>query len=162
MREPVSLTVRDSNGRLVAIRINLLDNIFNRHKDMEPSNNQNTRLIESLLTDLEKDIDLFTKYNTNKILKLAIMAVDKQYSGLGLGSLLVKMSIDLAKNYGAGAVAVTAVSEAAARVAAKNGLVTLRTIDYATYEVDGVKPLANKTNLLAEHRVAQFMARSIV
>lgn len=158
LRNPVSLTVRDSSGRLVAVTLSSLDEISDRHKPLCLSNNE---LVVSLLVSLQKDIDLFTSYKTNKIFGLQMMAVDKHYSRLGLGSMLVKTSIDLAKKHDAGAVAVWAVSEVFAKLADTNGLETLRTIDYATFELNGAKPLANEAKLLVEHRVAKFMARSI-
>lgn len=56
---------------------------------------------------------------------------------------------------------VWAVSEHIAELAATNGFKTLQTIDYATYDLDGDKPLAKGMELLAEHQAAKFMARSI-
>lgn len=142
----------------MAVRLNLLEELSNRHKPLTLSNHE---LIVSLVSSLEKDIDLFTIYKTTKTFILQMMGVHQQYSGIGLGSFLVKISLESAVKHGAGAVAVIAVNEGAAKVAARNGLETLRTIDYATFEVNGDKPLANETKLLAEHRVAKFMARSI-
>lgn len=158
LRDPVSLIIRDSSDKLVAVRLNLLEDRFNKHKPLTLTNNE---LIVSLVSALEKDIDLFTIYNKNKTFILQMLGVDKQYSGLGLGSMLVKLSINLAKRHGAGAVAVLALNEAAAKLAARNGLEVLRTIDYATFELNGVQRLANESRLLAEHRVAKFMARSV-
>lgn len=158
LRDPVSMIVRDSTDCLVAVRLNLLEEPNNRHKSLTLSNNE---LIVSLVSSLEKGIDVFTIYKTNKTLILQMLGVHQQYCGLGLGSTLVKLSLELAEKHGAGAVAVVALNEAAAKLAANNGLESLRTIDYATFEVNGVKPLANEAKLLAEHRVAKLMARSI-
>lgn len=153
LRDPVSLIVRDKTGKLIAVRLNLLEDRLNKHKPLTLTDNE---LIVSLVSSLEKEIDLFNIYKTNKTFILQMMGVDKQYSGLGLGSMLVNLSIDLAKQHGAGAV-----NEAAAKVASRNGFESLRTIDYATYELNGVKQLANESKLLAEHRVAKVMARCI-
>lgn len=158
LQSSVSLAVRDSNDRLVAVRLNSMEKFAEEHPSLSLPKNE---LTTTLLTSLAKDIDLFTIYKTNKVFHLEMMAVDEQYSGLGLGSMLVKLSLELAEKHGAGAVGVCAVSEAAAKVAARNGLETLRTIDYSTFELNGEKPLANETQLLAEHRVAKFMARSL-
>ena len=162
VKDPVSLTVRDSEGRLAAVRLNELEEPGALHHEaLTPPTNEKPRLIMSLLGDLEEGIDLFTTFNTKKILALAMMAVDKSYGQLGLATTLVSLSLELAKANGAGAVKVCAVSQHAARVAAKNGLETIRTIDYATYEFNGEKPLAHLTDLLAEHPFALFMARRI-
>lgn len=157
LRHPVSLTVRDSAGRLVAVRLNELEEPEDVHLDSLTSQSKR-RLIAALLTDLEAGIDLFTTFNTNKILSLAMMAVDESYCKLGLATTLVGLSLELGKANGAGAVKVCAVSRHAAKVAAKHGLETLRTIDYATYEFEGATPLAHLDDLLAEHPVAAFLA----
>lgn len=163
VKDPVSFTVRDSAGRLAAIRLNELEEPGALHHAAlnPPAAPEKTSLIMSLLGDLEEGIDLFTTFKTKKILALAMMAVDKTFGQLGLATTLVRLSLELAKANGAGAVKVCAVSQHAAKVAAKNGLETIRTIDYATYEFNGVKPLAHLTDLLAEHPVALFMARQI-
>ncbi|KAI9565531.1 hypothetical protein GHT06_009323 [Daphnia sinensis] len=157
LRHPVSLTVRDSAGRLVAVRLNELEAPEDVHLDSLTSQTKR-RLITALLTDLEAGINLFTTFNTDKVLSLAMMAVDKNYCKLGLATTLVGLSLELGKANGAGAVKVCAVSQYAAKVAAKHGLETLRTIDYATYEFEGGKPLAHFDALLAEHPVAAFLA----
>lgn len=89
------------------------------------------------------------------------MAVDKSHCKLGLATTLVGLSLELGKANGAGAVKVCAMSQYAATVAAKHGLEKLRTIDYATYEFNGEKPLAHLADLLAEHPVASFLARRL-
>jgi hypothetical protein len=89
------------------------------------------------------------------------MSVDKTYGQLGLATALAGLSLDLAKANNAGAVKCLAVSQYSAKTAAKNGLETIRTIYYATYEFNGDKPLDNLTDLLDEHPVARFMARRI-
>lgn len=159
LKHPVSFTVRDATGRLAAIRMNELEERLDGV--VVPSSAKNLALIMSLLGALEADIDLFTKYNTEKILSLAMMAVDKSYGQLGLASTLVELSLEVARANGAGAVKVCAVSEYAAKVAAKHGLETLRAIDYATFEFNGDKPLAYLTDLLSEHPVARLMVRRI-
>jgi hypothetical protein len=161
-KNPISLTMRDSTGRLVAIAQNkLLEKSEADDPAGLPPAQEKPRLIVSLLDDLERGIDLFATYNTKTIFELWILSVDKTYGQLGLATALAGLSLDLAKANNAGAVICSAVSQYSAKAAAKNGLETIRTIDYATYEFNGDKPLANLTDLLDEHPVARFMARRI-
>jgi hypothetical protein len=162
LKDPISLTMRDSTGRLVAIALNKLieKSEANGHAGLPPAQ-EKPLLIVSLLDDLERGIDLFATYNTKTIFELWILSVDKTYGQLGLATELTRLTLDLAKANNAGAVICLAVSQYSAKAAAKNGLETIRTIDYATYEFNGDKPLANLTDLLAEHPVARFMARRL-
>ena len=159
LQQPISLTARDSMGKLAGIRINGLEE--RTDAVVLPPANESLALIMSLIDALEQGIDLFEKYNTEKVFYLAMMAVDKTFGGLGLASKLVEFSLELAKANGTGAVKVCAMSDFAAKVAAKQGLETIRTIDYATFEFNGDKPLAYLPDLLSEHPVARFMARRI-
>ena len=115
VKDPVSFTVRDSAGRLAAIRLNELEEPGALHHAAP----EKTSLIMSLLGDLEEGIDLFTTFKTKKILALVMTAVDKTFAQLGLATTLVRLSLELAKANGAGAVKVCAVSQHAAKVAAK-------------------------------------------
>ena len=157
----VSLTVRDSAGNLVAIRLNKLESkgplsFFSK------ASAKNDSFILSLLGGLEEDIDVFTRYNTDKVLSLGLVAVDQQYGRLGLASILIKITMELARMNGAGAIKATVVSEYAARAFTKLGFETLRTIEYVDFEYNGEKSLANKMNLLNEHTRARFMARHLM
>ncbi|EFX79774.1 hypothetical protein DAPPUDRAFT_319216 [Daphnia pulex] len=161
-KNPVSLTMRDSTGRLVAIALNkLLEKSKAHDQTGTPPAQEKSRLLVSLLDDLERGIDLFATYNTKTIFELWMLSVDKTFGQLGIATALASLSLDLAKANNAGAVKCLAVSQYSAKAAAKNGLETIRTIDYATYEFNGDKTLANLTDLLAEHPVARLMARRI-
>ena len=162
LRQLVSLTVRDSTSRLAGITINGLEEQTDVVVSSEAkSTTAVPNLVMSLHEALEEGIDLFEKYNTEIFLYLSMMAVDKMFGGLGLASKLVELSLELAKAHGAGAVKALVVSDFAAKVAAKQGLETIRTIDYATFEFNGDKPLAYLPDLLSEHPVARFMVRRI-
>lgn len=153
----VSLTVRDSNGTLVAVRMN---NLVTR--SVNPTNPgtlfNEKELIELLFEALERDIDLFEKYKTDTIFSLEMMAVDQSYGRLGLATTLVTISFELARFYGAGVVQMHAANDYAARVASKFGMEALKTIDYSTLEFNGSRPLANVKDLLDQHPVARLMA----
>lgn len=162
LEHSVSLIARDSAGQLAAMAMNKFEERTNAVYAAPPSsNNPSLALILSLINTLESEIDLFAKYNTDRILYLAAIAVDKRYGRLGLASTLVELSLELAKINGAGGVKTCAVSEYAAKAAARHGLETMKAINYATFELNGEKPLAQMSDLLSEHRAARLMARRI-
>lgn len=71
LRNPVSLTVRDSTGRMVAVRLNELEELGdNQHDILAP---EWRRLIVSVLGEMQANFDLFTMFNTKKILSLAMV-----------------------------------------------------------------------------------------
>jgi hypothetical protein len=139
LKDPISLTMRDSTGRLVAIALNKLLEKHQANDQAGQPAQEKPLLIVSLLDDLERGIDLFATYNTKTIFELWIMSVDKKFGQLGLATELTRLTLDLAKTNNAGAVICLALSQYSAKAAAKNGLETIRTIDYATYEFNGDK-----------------------
>jgi hypothetical protein len=111
-KNPVSLTIRDSTCRLVAIALNkLIEKSEADDHAAQPPPQEKPLLIVSLIDDLERGIDLFETYNTKTIFELWIMSVDKTYGQLGLATALASLSLDLAKANNAGAVKCMAVSQ---------------------------------------------------
>lgn len=107
---------------------------------------------------LSKDVDIFTKYQTDRIVRLLILSVHPQYGRQGIATKLIRLSQDLAQSHGAGALEIEALNKFAARAASACGLETISTVDYASLEMDGKKPLASYPALLAEHPDGQLMA----
>lgn len=148
-----SLTAREeSSGRLVAVIDNIIETPTTKHPEYPK------RLLTAILHDLTKDHDLFTIYRTEKVLEINIVAVSSDFGKKGLATKLIELSIQLAIQSGAGAVQMEAVSEYTARSATKLGFTTLKTIDYSTYEYEGVKPFEKNDKMLSEHGTARFMA----
>ncbi len=122
LKHPVSLTARDSDGRLVAIAMNeFKERTDEVHDAPSLSKYPGIALILSLIGALEAEIDLFVEFNTDRILYLAAIAVDKRYGRLGLASKLVELSLELAAINDAGGVKTCAASEYVAKAAAKHG-----------------------------------------
>lgn len=153
---PYSLTVREQNtGRLVAV-------IYNRIETPTTElHNYPRRFQFSILNALTKDHNLFTLFKTDKVFEIAIVAVSSDYGKKGLATTLMELSIQIAIQNGAGAAQVEALSEYTARAASKLGFTVLKSIDYATFEYEGVTPLAGNEEMLSEHPAARFMARRL-
>lgn len=155
-----SIVAREQNtGRLVAVIYNkMLDPSF---KDPWKHPNFPKRLLTEIFQALSDPHDLFQLYKTDKVLDTRFVAVTPDFGRKGLATKLMELSIQLAIQKEAGAIQVEAVSEYIARAAAKLGYTTLTSVDYATFEYDGIKPLAGNVEMLADHPTARFMARRL-
>ena len=151
------MVAREQNtGRLVAI-------IYN--KMLDPSvkhpwkySNFPKRLLTALLQALSDPNNLFHLYKTDKVLDTRFVAVLPDFGRKGLATKLMELSIQLAIQKETGAIQVEAVSEYIARAADKLGYTTLTSVDYASFEYDGIKPLAGNVEMLVDHPTARFMA----
>lgn len=114
-----------------------------------------------MLESLKDGYDLFKLYGTDKVLHLCGVAVHPSLGRQGLASELYSLSIDLAASSGAGAIAVVCASKYTIRALTKFGLITHSKIDYASYEYQGVRPLAGCSKLLADHSEARFMSSKL-
>ena len=168
INQSVSLCVRDisAGGRLAAVRLNKIEHRDDpKEEEASAEDGQSPReelLIFSLLGSLNEGINLFDYYNTDKMLHLAMVAVSSDYGRLGLAGELYKLSIEIAKSVGAGAIFTEAVSEFAQAAARKFGLQNLKEIVYEEFELqDGSRPYATSIEGLGVHRTAKLMARSL-
>ena len=107
-------------------------------------------------------MDLFKFYETDRILHCCIISVSDEYGRRGLAAKLIQASTDLAAANGAGAVKAEAVSEFAARAIAKLGFSVVKSIDYASFEINGTKPLASVPELVHQHPTARLMAKRVL
>lgn len=162
LHDPVSLTVRDSNGKLVAVRLNELELRNGTSLDVRLLFDKDEKaLLVSMMDDLTKDFDLFETFKTDKVFCMVILSVDPSYGRLGLGATLVEMSLELARSCGAGGVNVYTFSDYAARIASKHGMETLKSIEYATFKFNGDRPLACEEDLLKDHSAVHYKARNL-
>lgn len=158
LNDSLSLTVREdsSTGRLVAARLNEIK------KRTDPPPEDFSGIIGVIFKELKRDVpNLFDLYQTDNILHFAAIAVHEDYSSRGLATRLNKLSLQMAIQQGAGAAKVEAVNEYAVRSLRKLGFEVLKSIDYATLELDGSTPLACEKELLAQHPAARLMVRRL-
>lgn len=110
-----------------------------------------------MLEVINRNLDVFTVYETETIMELNKLAVDGQYGRQGLATKLVELSLCIAKSQGVGAVWTKALSAYTAKVALKFGFVILKSVNYDDFKYDGEFPLAN----IPGHRFAHVMARKM-
>ena len=164
---PYTILIRDPafGHRLAAVLINTMQERNQSHNsDDESTDSDRTPgwLARSFLSSLSQGIDLFSLYNTDRVLGLFIVSVGDQYGRLGLATKMFEWSIEMAEAAGAGALESGAVSEFAAKALAKCGFKTIKTVPYESFEMkDGVRPMASMLEELGEHQVGRLMARRV-
>ncbi len=158
---PYSLTVRDqtADDRLIAVLINRIEKRPDQAEDNQIKFPD--RLFFAFTGALKQDVDLYDLYQTDVLIHFCMVSVDEQYGRRGLATKLIELAISLASQCGAGAIKAEALSNYAAKGFAKLGFITHKTIDYASFEYKGVKPLLENEKLLAEHRAATLIARRL-
>lgn len=158
---PYSLTVRDqtADDRLIAVLINRIEKRPSLQAEDTNQIKLPDRLFFAFTGALKQSVDLYDLYQTDLLIHFCMVSVDEQYGRRGLATKLIELAIPLASQCGAGAIKAEALSDYAARGFAKLGFTTHKTIDYASFEYKGVKPLLENEKLLAEHRAATLMAR---
>lgn len=159
---PYTITIRDQSegNRLVAVRLNELEKYSTERSGGNGGGGPPDWLLFSILKEMWQ-VNLFPLYQTDYVFHMCIVAVSEQYARRGLATKLNEVSVQLAIQSGAGVMKAEAISEYAIRGLAKFGFAPIKTIDYATYQYKGVKPLAGNQELLAEHPVARLMVRRL-
>jgi len=164
---PYTLTVRDETegGKLVAVRLNKIEDKPSQSNSDESNNQSINKFTDSLLFTvliaMNQDVDLWKLYETERIFHFCAVTVHENYGRRGLAMKLNELGVQLAVQSGAGAIASEAVNCNAARVLAKLGFSTVKTLDYANFEFRGVKPLADNEELLSQHPIASLMVRKL-
>lgn len=160
-RQSCSLTVRVSgSNQLVAIILNELEERTPQQESSpEDKNSSPSTLVRAMIEALSQDVDLFDLHKTDKIINFHVVAVMPLYSRLGLATKLFQLSMDLANRKGIAAAKIEAFSSFAANAAAKLGFVTVKSIEYATFEYQGIKPLENVPELNQLHPSVRLMSR---
>lgn len=157
-----SLVIRDltqgEDGPLVAVQINKIEGKTSQALQEEEAH---PRLIRALFEELNREVDLFSRYETDRIFHLCMVAVSDQYGRRGLATKLNELAVRLAVQCGAGAIKAEAVSEYPARSAIKQGFDLIKSIDYATFVYDGLTPLASVQELVQQHPTVRLMARRL-
>ena len=158
LSEPRSLLARDSNGKLAAVMLNVVEERLDGGEGVHEFSEQN--LTTAYLEELYRGVDLFEILDVDKIFHLAIVAVSSDYARQGLASKLFKMSLNVAAELGIGAAKTEAGSAYVAKVATKYGFVSYKNLDFASIEYNGDKPLADAKGM-GEHATAHLMARHL-
>lgn len=128
LRQHFSLTVRNSTGRLVAIVINEVK----ERPEVDPTEDADSVSVNEALN---RDVDLFALYQTDRIMHLWQLAVHVEYVHCDLAVKLIQLTMDLASaTNGVQAVKVRSFNKFAFRVLVSLGFTIIKSIDYFSFE----------------------------
>lgn len=165
LAEPYSPIVRDfkADNQIVAVTVNTIEDRNHLKPDLWPVPDRMVGWLDrALAAALYKDVDLFTRYQTDRILHLSSGLVNPNYRRAGLLSHMIRTAADLAFRFGgAGAIKGDTFSHNAAEASLKLGFEVICTIDFSTFELpDGVRPMANFVGM-EPFRSASLIARRL-
>lgn len=159
LAEPVSLLVREkTTGHLVAFVANhiLKKETFQPSPTFPPDDKRIGWLASAILAELDRGVDLFALFGTDRILEASIATVRPDYGGLGINVELGHLSEDICRIHGIGALRTAAFSRFAGRNPTNR---LIKSVDYDTFEIHGTRPLANVD--MGVHKSARLLARAV-
>lgn len=168
LHQPYSVLLRDveENNRIVGVSLNLLQDRDENPPTIngpDPNDRSAGWLRRAIVAELYRGLDLYDRFNTDKILDLGSGVVDPIYRRLGLLLRMQSLIANIAQHEtGVGAVKGQALREVGFRYMTETlGLQVIRTVEYATFEhPPGVKVMANMKGL-EQSRFARLAASQL-
>ena len=164
LRQSFTLTVRDpaDPDQLVAVALSRLESLTEKKMDFPRSQQQS--LNGSFFAALKQGVDVFSQAGTDAVFHLGVLCVREDFCRLGLAKKLIQLTIELASTTNAGAIDVEATNEYSVKPLAQLGFVPLKSIEYAKFEYQGIRPLENVPELIdhpAAHHMALYLPKKI-
>lgn len=139
-----SIIVRDNEGQLAAVRLNLLelkDSNIGMHELVDATNQPKMTIVLELLNQLSSSFNFYTMHNVDQVLHLVMVAVSEQFGRRGIASRLAQLSLRRARKEGIRVVVVEGANMFAAKLLLKNGFELVNQILYNDFEYKNSKPL---------------------
>ncbi|CAL4081473.1 unnamed protein product [Meganyctiphanes norvegica] len=136
LKSGMSLGAKDKvSGKLVGLMLNKVltpadKSTFDGHVTVV-ENNKKVASFQSIFTEVENVVDIFEKFNVQKVLELALLSVHENQSGKGIGKILIERSEELGVNNGCELVNVQATNPITHAICSKRGYSTYLTYDFA-------------------------------
>ncbi|XP_054263365.1 arylalkylamine N-acetyltransferase 1-like [Macrosteles quadrilineatus] len=103
LRDQLSVMAIDKNTlEVCGVSLNgvcLPGDIQKERDKLEKMTDEKFKRIFTLLYDLNESLDLFSKYNADKIFDARILSVDSNYRGKGLGKGLIMQAVNVAREH---------------------------------------------------------------
>jgi len=151
--QPYSVVIKDSGNRIIGVSRNLLQNRGN-HQMMngsDPNDRSAGWLTKAIIAELYRDVDLYARFETNKILDFSLGVVDPIYRRSGLISRMLSLIVDIAQQeMGVSVVKGHALREGGGfrYLAHTLGLQVIWTLEHTSFEhPPGVKVMMNMNGL---------------
>ncbi|XP_076043192.1 uncharacterized protein LOC143026527 [Oratosquilla oratoria] len=159
----VSFLVRDrnSNNKIVGCHLCKVLSSDNRnmYEDVDVGECEMMQINNKIEYDLEEVVDFFDKFKVNKLLGLAILCVDEEYSGRGIGRKLVQLTEERGKQVGAELMVAQATNVYSQKLFDRLDFETYYVMDYGSYEVKGRKVF--DLEKLGKNTCVKIMAKRI-
>lgn len=142
--QPYTLIARDAQerNRLVGLVLNeIKDRPFTPAK-VDPKDRSVGWIPRALNAELNRELDFFTLYDTDRVVHGHTGSVIPQYVNTGIGYELFQHALSAAAAAGAGAVKGEAYTVLGRKSLLRNGFYVIRTINYDDFKLDGEYPLA--------------------
>ena len=162
LAQSISVVVREKHsGHLVAFLLNKLE----ERATFVPTDVGNGQrrpgwLVAALTAQLEKDVNLFDLYQTDRVVNFYLGVVRSDYRKRGLSKTMARLSTQLVRSLEppVGAIKTIAVNHYAGRHPANK---LIKSVDYETFQMaDGSRPLSGVD--LGVHKSARLLARPLL
>lgn len=124
-------------------------------RESQPSMWKITRVLEDLLADQ----DLFSRYQVDALVTCQMLCVSPRFSGRGLAKKLIQLTEDLTRTMGYSLIISEATSDYSARAFLKAGFSREKTLQYATFTLDGQHPFRPLSSSV--HSAAHLMIKDL-
>ncbi|EFA02243.1 arylalkylamine N-acetyltransferase 1 [Tribolium castaneum] len=131
------MAVESTTGEIAGVALNGIarrGDVEKALEEMKSIDNIKYQRIFGLLNNVNKSIDLFTKYNVDKIFELRILSVDSRFRGRGIAKELFLRSELIAEEHGFKLVKVDATSLFTQRAAECLGFITEKCVTYGDFK----------------------------
>ncbi|KAK5643624.1 hypothetical protein RI129_007469 [Pyrocoelia pectoralis] len=138
LKDGLSVMAVDSNtGEIAGVALNGISRqgeVEEGLKEVEESDSREFRLIFGLLFNVNHELNLFQRYNVDKIFELRILSVDSRCRGRGIAKELFMRSEIIAEEYGFKVIKVDATSLFTQKVCESLGLTAVKSVRYKDYK----------------------------
>ncbi|XP_060530571.1 arylalkylamine N-acetyltransferase 1 [Cylas formicarius] len=138
LEDGLSVMVTDKDtGKIAGVALNGISRLGDTEKAIEELTaieNLQYRRIFGLLNDVNKELDLFSKYGIEKIFEIRILSVDSGYRGKGIAKELFIQSEIVARDNGFKLMKTDATSLFTQKVAESQGFHVEKSVNYHDYK----------------------------
>jgi ribosomal protein S18 acetylase RimI-like enzyme len=157
LEDQCSFVAIDSQTQeIIGVILNIIKHRLSNQFDTKNFQSEKLRFILDVLKHVHGNFDLFNQMNTDRLLHIVIIAIDKQYRGLRLTEKLIHASLERAKNeFEIHGVFSEATSLYSAKAFRKQGFQVYNELIYIKYDDKRLASLAG------EHDRCQLLAKQL-
>lgn len=157
LKSKISLIARNSAGSVIGVRMTDLSTVekpFHTPPEVFQSD-----AMGAILDELNKGVDIFEMYKTQRAFRFVYLGVHQDYRNQGLAEKMFEISIELAKMNGADVIVVVGVHKYATRSAVNSGFRIVKTVSVSDFK-DCIPP-HTFSKLVADNPEASLLVRTL-